>query len=220
MRRLFWLAVLLVLVFGLMATQSRAPMLAFGAGFAVLLFFERFRLWRAVLTASVAVLLFFGILVGVRGSEAASDLVERGSTGRLSIYQWFLQDMGGSDFLVGKGMGTPAVIPEAELGWFVHHPHSSYLCQLYLTGLVGLALLLWILGWAGRSARREALQQESLWLALLVSGAVAVLFDGAQIFSLASVPRVEFLLVAVPAAMVVGKVTHAEGRGGGDRPPS
>ena len=102
-------------------------------------------------------------------------------------------------------MASEVTIPEGELGWFVHHPHSSYLTQFLLTGALGLAGMLLLIAWAGRYALAEAGRNNSLWLALLASGAVAMIFDCAQMFSLYSAPRIEFLLVAVPAALVVGR---------------
>lgn len=204
-RRAWWLAALAILAFGLMATQSRAPMLAGAVSFGTLLVFEARRLWRAALAAAASVALYLACLM-CAGSEAAGDLVERGSTGRLSIYRWFLADMRPRDFAIGKGIGSPSEIPEEVLGWFVHHPHSSYLTQFYLTGAVGLLLLGLVLAGAGSASWQLARRREALWPALLAGGCAAVLFDGAQVFSLHSVPRIEFLLVAVPAAMTVGRL--------------
>ena len=61
------------------------------------------------------------------------------------------------------------------------------------------------MGWAGREAAGRAKRGEALWLALLANGGVALLFDCAQIFSIYSAPRLELLLVGVPAALVTGR---------------
>ncbi|NIP95829.1 MAG: O-antigen ligase family protein [Akkermansiaceae bacterium] len=204
---MFWLVVLAILVFGLMATLSRGAMLAGGAGLGVLVFFLRKAMWPALVAATIAVLAFLAVL---QGSEAAAGIVERGSTGRLEIYRWFLERVTMPEALVGKGMATAVTISEEEFDWFVHHPHSSYLAQFLLTGVIGLAMMLAVIGWAGRETLAQARHREVLWLALLVGGSVAVLFDCAQVFSIYSAPRIELLLIAVPAALVMG-------RAGGER---
>lgn len=209
-RRVWWLAATGTGVFALLATQSRGAMLALAAGTVALLFFERSRARAALGAMGGGAVAYFAVLFWSRGgSDAAGDLLVRGSTGRFAIYDWFLGRMDTADGLVGKGMGTPAVIPEEVFGWLVHHPHSSYLTQLYLTGAVGLGLLIFVLGWATRDALREARHGDTLWVTLLASGTVALLFDCAQIFTLHSDPRLELLLLAVPAALASGRVESA-----------
>ena len=87
----------------------------------------------------------------------------------------------------------------------VHHPHSSYLTQLVLGGLVGTGLLLLVLFWSIRDSLRLGGLGQSLWAPLLACGLGSLLFDGAEIFSLHSVPRLEFLLVVVPACLLAGQ---------------
>ena len=199
---LLWTAVLVVLVFGLMASQSRGAMLGFVVGFGALLLFE----WRschiAVVPMALSVAVYF---IAVQGGNAASELIERGSTGRHAIYQWFLERLSGLEVLMGRGFGTLSEIPEEELGWLVHHPHSSYLTQLVLGGLVGTGLLLLVLFWSIRDSLRLGGLGQSLWAPLLACGLGSLLFDGAEIFSLHSVPRLEFLLVVVPACLLAGQ---------------
>ena len=142
-------------------------------------------------------------------------VIERGSTGRGAIYQWFLERLSGTDLLVGRGFGTVSEIPAGELGWFVHHPHSSYLTQLVLAGLLGLGLLLMVLGWSLREAWREGNRGQSLWAALLACGLVSLLFDGAEMFTLHSVPRLELLLVVVPACLLAGQAFEQQRGPGG-----
>lgn len=202
-RRGLWLACLAVLIFSLMATQSRGAMLAGGAGLAVLALFLRKAVLPAVVTCAVTVGTYFLL---VARSDADLNLIERGSTGRLEIYHWFLERVSAMEVLIGSGMSADVTIAKVELGWFVDHPHSSYLTQFVLTGALGLALLLFVIGWPVLRALGAARRQEALWLALLASGAVAVLFDCGQMFSLYSAPRIEFLLVAVPAALCMGRV--------------
>ncbi|MAT46067.1 MAG: hypothetical protein CMO35_01405 [Verrucomicrobiaceae bacterium] len=201
---LLWTAVLVVLVFGLMASQSRGAMLGFVVGFGALLLFE----WRSCHIALVPMVLSVAVyFIAVQGGNAAGELIERGSTGRLAIYQWFLDRLSGLEFLTGRGFGTLSEIPEEELGWLVHHPHSSYLTQLVLGGLVGMGLLLLVLFWSIRDSLRLGALGQSLWAPVLACGLGSLLFDGAEIFSLHSVPRLEFLLVVVPACLLAGQAS-------------
>ena len=207
-----WSLALAVLVFGMMASQSRGAALGFGAGLGILLFFER----RACLSAGITIVAVVGgYFLAVLWSGVPPRLIERGSTGRGAIYQWFLERLSGTDLLVGRGFGTVSEIPEGELGWFVHHPHSSYLTQLVLAGLLGLGLLLMVLGWSLREAWREGNRGQSLWAALLACGLVSLLFDGAEMFTLHSVPRLELLLVVVPACLLAGQAFEQQRGSGG-----
>lgn len=207
-----WSLALAVLVFGMMASQSRGPALGFGAGLGILLFFER----RACLSAGITIIAVVGgYFLAVLWSGVPPRLIERGSTGRGAIYQWFLERLSGTDLLVGRGFGTVSEIPAGELGWFVHHPHSSYLTQLVLGGLLGLGLLLMVLGWSLREAWREGNREQSLWAALLACGLVSLLFDGAEMFTLHSVPRLELLLVVVPACLLAGQAFEQQRGPGG-----
>ena len=202
--KILWGAVLALHVFALCATQSRTPMIAMVVGLGALGAFQRKHALVPVLTCvGAATAYYLAVLLPGTGGDGVSDLVARGSTGRLSIYQWFLGDMGLRSFLIGRGMASPAEIPEDVLGWFVHHPHSSYLTQLYLTGLVGLALLAAVLAIASHRAFQLARKGDAIWLSLLAGHALAVAVDGAQIFSLQSIPRIEFILLAVPATLAV-----------------
>ena len=203
-----WALVLAVLVFGLMASQSRGAMLGFGAGFGTLLLLERRKCLAAVVSTAFSVAVYFlALAVTPQGGDAAGGLIERGSSGRLAIYQWFLERLPGLEVLTGWGFGTVSEIPKEELGWLVHHPHSSFLTQLVLGGLVGMGLLLLVLCWSFRDSLRLGMLGQSLWAPLLACGLGSLLFDGAEIFSLHSVPRLEFLLVVVPACLLAGQAS-------------
>lgn len=207
-----WSLMLAVLVFGMLASQSRGPALGFGAGVGILLFFER----RACLSAGITIVAAVGgYVLAVLWSGEATDVIERGTTGRVAIYQWFLERLSGMELLAGWGFGTVSEIPEEELGWFVHHPHSSYLTQLVLGGVLGLGLLLVVLGWSLREAWREGTRGQSLWMALLACGLGSLLFDGAEMFTLHSAPRLELLLVVVPACLLAGQAFEQQGGPGG-----
>ena len=199
----FWQITVGLQVFALFATQSRTAMLALGFGLAATLLFERKRLRPLLLPVLIGAAAQIVLLVALpHGGDAMSDLMARGSTGRFDIYRSFLGEMSVRDVFFGKGMGSSADLAEEVLGWPVAHPHSSYLTQFYLTGLFGSGLLLLILLRAGLQSLLHAYTHQSLWLALLLGHGLALLVDGGQIFSLASIPRIEFLLLAVPAVLV------------------
>lgn len=207
LRRNLWLLGVAVLVFGLMASQSRGAMLATATGFGILLVTLRRAALPALLASLGAVVAY---LLVVSRSETTSELIERGTTGRFAIYRWFLENLNGAQWIIGRGMSADVTIPEGEFEWFVHHPHSSYLTQLVLGGVLGVGLLFVVLAWAGWCAWRAAWRGNPVYLALLASGMVAVCFDCAQIFSIQSAPRIEFLLVVVPAALAAGRPREAD----------
>lgn len=191
---------------GLLATQSRGPMLMFIVGMLCVICFARKRAIPALWITSAVTAGYLGILLLTGdGREATLDLVGRGTTGRFDIYRWFLGQMSVRDFLFGTGMARAPVMPAEAIGWEAGHPHSIYLTQLYQTGIVGLSLLLGLLAAGLRAALAMARRGEPLWLCLLGGACSALVFDGAQVFSMYSLPRVEILLVAVPAAIAIGK---------------
>lgn len=197
-----WLVCVAITSYGVIASGSRGAMLAAIAGMVVF----AYQLRKQFLPAAGAVL--FSIVVYVvliLNSEAGVDLVERGSTGRFSIYQWFLERLSLQEYLVGRGIGANISIPEEELGWFVDHPHSSYVSQLVMTGIIGLGALATLLAWALRAGWTRLRSSEVVWLVLVASGATALLFDCGQIFTIHSAPRIEFLMLMVPAALLIGR---------------
>ena len=205
--RRVWFGSLVVLTLGMCAAQSRGAFLMFGAGGVMLLVLERRRVLAAAGTVVLAVAGYFGVLMwATAGIEAARDLLDRGATGRFEIYGWFLQQMDGVDRVIGRGMALPPIVPEEQFGWFIEHPHSAYLTQFYLTGGVGVVLLVALLGWGGWAACQMVRRGESLWLVLLAGGAVGMVFDGGQILSVCSEGRLEVLLLVIPAAMAVGRM--------------
>ena len=200
--KIVWAVVLGIFVFGVMASQSRGPILGLMAGLGVIFFFKRRASLRVGLIVGGAAGFYFLLTVWTAGS---GEVLERGSTGRLAIYQWYVERISGLEFLFGRGFGTDSSIPAEELGWFVHHPHSSYLTQLVLGGALGVVLLLAVLAWSWHEAWQQGTRGECLWAALLGCGLITLLVDGAEIFSLHSVPRLEWLMVAFPAALAVGR---------------
>jgi len=182
-------------------------MLGLIAGLAVICFFHGRLFLRVGLWIGVVVGFYFLLILWTGGSAdlVSVDIVARGSTGRIAIYQWFLERISGPELIFGRGFGAGSSIPKEELGWFVHHPHNSYLTQLILGGALGLALLLAAIWWSWRDAWRQGKRGECLWVALLSCGVVTLVVDGAEIFTLHSVPRLEWLMVVFPAALSAGR---------------
>jgi len=206
--RIIYTSALTLSLFGLLATQSRGPMLMFAIGFLCLIIFERKHLRTPIIATAATILVYFGILAMANsGRESSLSLVQRGSTGRFDIYQSFLKSMDAKEVTIGTGMGRAPELPEETLGWLVHHPHSVYLTQFYQTGIVGAALLLAVIVVAARCAVNLARRGESLWLCLLAGGCVALIFDGGQIFTVYSIARIEILLIVVPAAIAAGRAS-------------
>jgi O-antigen ligase len=185
-------AALTVLGFGLAASESRGALLAVAAG-AVWWLLGNVRLWHRLLWPLGAFAAYW-VLVGY-AAQGRSGLVERGSSGRFDIYQSYLSQMAGSDWVVGKGQVW--MLPESVLGWLVDHPHNAYLGQLAAYGIIGLLLMLATLTWGFLKMRKTP---ES---AILVFGLVTLLFDGGMVFSMFSTARWEALVVMVPLVMGV-----------------
>jgi O-antigen ligase len=201
-QRWLWRVGLLVLGFALAASESRGALLASMGGLAAYLVATR----RVSDFARRMVFPMMGFLVYWMGASAlgaeSSTLIERGSSGRFAIYQHYLADFSGWDWLLGKG--EVPMLPEAEMGWVVHHPHSAYLGQLVGYGLPAALALLAILGWGLWKLRdREE-------FSLYAFGLTAVLFDGGLIFSALSLARWEVLVVAVPLVMGLAQSERSE----------
>lgn len=185
-------AALAVLGFGLAASESRGPLVAVVAG-AVWWLAADFRSWRR-LAWPLAGFAAYWVLVGFAG-QLGGGFIERGSSGRFDIYQTYLSQMAGADWIFGKGKIW--MLPESVLGWLVHHPHNAYLGQLAGYGMVGLLLMLTTLA-RGFFKMRGAPES-----AILAFGLVTLLFDGGMVFSLFSTARWEALVVMVPLVLGV-----------------
>lgn len=191
---------LAVLAFALMATRARGPLIATAAAGIVVLWQLRRAVVPGFLAAAVGCATFVVAFFAGGAKNLAADLFGRGLTGRLSIWEVYLGRLEGLEWLWGKGYCAP--VDEAVLGWHVHHPHSSLVAQLAHTGLVGTVLLcgctLWVLYIGLRRPHSSAAP-----LALLVFGLVALLPDCSLPLSLFSGPRIEPLLVLVPAVFLL-----------------
>jgi hypothetical protein len=181
---------LALLGFGLAASESRGALLAVSAGIAWWLL-KNHRFWSKLVWPLFGFAAYW-ILVAFVG-QGRSGLVERGSSGRFDIYQSYLSQITGYDWIFGKGRIW--MLPESVLGWLVHHPHNAYLGQLAGYGMIGFILMLATLSWAFVKLRK------SPEAAILVFGMVTLLFDGGMVFSMYSTARWEALVVMVPLVL-------------------
>lgn len=200
LRLLIWLGIA-ALAFAMMATQSRGSILATCAGTFVLLWRRKLDARAAIIAGAAGVLAYLAVF-WLSGAEAAPDLVSRGSSGRTAIWNIYLDRLDGIDWLLGEGFAAPLEKP--VLNWYVHHPHSSFLTQLVHTGIPGLLLLVVFCCGALWSAWRSR-EHGVAALSLLAFGLTGLLMDGAQIASMFSVPRIENLLVLVPAVFALSQ---------------
>jgi hypothetical protein len=189
-----------LLAFATMAAQSRGTFLAAAAGIAVLAWRHGRRTLPPITAAAAGVAAYLAAFAAGGESESVPDLVSRGSSGRLDIWSVYLDRLAGAEWWIGEGRVVP--LDESVLGWHVHHPHSSFLTQLVHSGLPGLLLLGAVLGGCLFAALRRR-PPERAALAMLAFGLTGLLIDGAHIASLFSVPRIESLLILVPAVFAV-----------------
>jgi hypothetical protein len=139
----------------------------------------------------------------------AAGLVERKDAGRLKLYRLLLDRMQTPwDHALGRGHWADDQGTE-RMPW-AQHPHSAYLATYYRGGVVGVFVLVFVLSvgfWrCCQAACRgpDGSRGQVMWLALASFGAVALLFDGDDLTRIASLPRVEPLLLWFPLAVGVG----------------
>ncbi len=189
-----------VLAFALMATQARGAMLATLAGAAVMVACRGRKVLPEVAACVAGTLAYLVAFALADRGAAGPDLLERGATGRVEIWKTYLGRLEGGEWWIGTGRVPP--LDESVLGWLVHHPHGSWVSQIVWCGLPGLLLLAVFLGLAAVAGWRVT-ARDATPLALLVFGVTGLVFDGAQVVSLASAPRIEPLLVLVPALVAL-----------------
>jgi len=206
-----WWCLCLVLGVAVFLTASRNGWLMIGIALPLVLAGRKpaFALKVLALFAGV-VLLGFGCLktrlalVPPAGEGAAvvlgthgSDLLERGSAGRLIIYKIVWQEVSPTPLF---GQGLQAVGREAG---FLEHEHSIFIATLRGGGLVGLAGHLLVI--AGAACSAVALLRRGIrWPAVLLFTAVGGLcFERSSVFLLSG--QIEFIThwVAVSVPLII-----------------
>ena len=138
-------------------------------------------------------------------SNPMASMVARKDAGRLDLYRKVLGRMTPpGDYLMGRGRWADDVVKPPEIYWHAHHPHSIYLATFYRGGAVAVALLGVVVFMGVSSGWREARRGRPLWFALAAYGLAAFLFDGDDLMTMASMPRIEPLLFWFPLAAGAG----------------
>jgi O-antigen ligase len=114
------------------------------------------------------------------------------------------------DWLFGKGLWSENDFWSCSLDWYPEHLHSIFMDAFVRGGLLGLAGLLLIIGWALRRAFLLARAGEELWLVLASFGITGLVFDGDSAFSLLTLPRFETLLLWVPLVIASARYQIVE----------
>ncbi len=222
-RRWLWLGMEGLLFFGALATHSRGTFLALAVAFLVLVVVRFGRALVAPLLVLGAVVLVYLLVyliwpkieLWVRAKQEVvyegplvenpvAGLVKRKDGGRLKLYQIILARMDSPwDHVLGRGRWAEDGGTAAMTTW-AHHPHSVYLATYYRGGAVGLGLLGVVMLVGTLACWRAARRGEPLWLVLAVFGAAALLVDGDDLTRIASLPRLEPLLLWFPLAVGAG----------------
>jgi hypothetical protein len=212
----YLLSVEALLLFAALCSHTRGAVLALAAGFGVLVVTQFNRRVLPSLAVLVLVALVYqfalpqiGRLTSPEVPQASSNptakLVSRKDSGRLGLYQIILDRMRPpGDYLVGRGRWVNDTVGPPEMTWYAHHPHSIYLATFYRGGAVGVALLGIVIVMGLASCWRTRQASSSLWLALACFGLAALIFDGDDLMTMASMPRIEPLLFWFPLAAGVG----------------
>jgi len=139
-------ALLLLNVVGVLATQSRGPILAlaFTLAFGFMLYRGASRKWLVHITA-VATLAGLVVIVSQQ-EQFVSEIQERVNSKvfRPTIWSHLIKESVNEHLLFGKGLvkTTRLHIPELKDDLPVtHHAHSAYIDAFYWTGLVGAVLM-------------------------------------------------------------------------------
>ena len=209
-----WLAWQALLLFAALSSHSRGAVLASAVGFTVLVVLTfRKALWRPLMILMLVLAVYQWALPLIpnpeaevnKGSSPAAALVARKDAGRMLLYRiiWKRIDSP-ADHVLGKGRWASDQVKPPEMHWHAHHPHSVYLATYYRGGAVGVILLMTVLGIGLLGCWRAARAGQPLWLALACFGLTAFVFDGDDLTTLASMPRVEPLLLWLPLAAGVG----------------
>jgi len=135
---------------------------------------------------------------------ALSSLVDRGLAGRAEIHRAILGRMSPSDHLLGRGPWADGTVDPPIISWHAHHPHSVWVGTYYYRGPLGTLLLLALVAWGIRRLWRAAHSGDPAAAALFawaISGLTGLILDGEDALTLASIPRIEPLLLLIPLAM-------------------
>jgi hypothetical protein len=238
--KLIWLAAAVTLIMATLLTMSRGAIFALVMAHAVWILTLGWRAALKPLMLLIGCITFFQVSAPVISSLAAQDVseklgiaasdvtdemladgvvaanpaaraFERSDNGRFAIYAAAFSSMTTwQDWLFGKGLWSENDFWSCSLDWYPEHLHSIFMDAFVRGGLLGLAGLLLIIGWALRRAFLLARAGEELWLVLASFGITGLVFDGDSAFSLLTLPRFETLLLWVPLVIASARYQIVE----------
>ena len=160
-----------------------------------------------IVKASVFTILGSGLLVwlALSLSGIADSLTARGDSYRIEIWSAYFLNTVKCGVIAGCGWGS-------ELGFItndgsaISHPHSMYMQHFYWGGLIGLFLLIVCI----TTPLTKGIRSSNYASWPLLSGSVALVFDGKSLLSL---PNERWLLVLVPLAVLIGGLARSSHAG-------
>ena len=168
--RIAWMAVIVLCAAFMLLSSSRGPLIALAAALAA-----GFVLAGRRLTLAIALLTLLGIAAGELAGVAPIELIfERGPSGHFEIWQQALAAIAEHPWL---GYGSLVDITFESAYGPIRSPHNLLIANQFYGGLPATAMLLGLLALAFRQAWRALRRGEPVYLALLIFGLVASLFD-------------------------------------------
>ncbi len=167
-KKIFWSFCIAILLLGLLATQSRAALLAALISISLLAAVEL----RAFSVKNIKYAVVIAVIPLLLVALDWQQLIARSDSFRLQIWQEALTHWQQHP-LLGLGYRAPfeVVLP---YGAAISQPHSIYVTALYYGGIAGFAILLLMFGFA---VQRAWIRRDILALALLAYGMILGLVD-------------------------------------------
>ncbi|WP_263081127.1 O-antigen ligase family protein [Endozoicomonas sp. Mp262] len=190
---LVYIALMVVFFVCTIITQSRSGLLMFASGAIAYLLLERsqkslliFLVVTALCTLSLATIYFYN-------PDPILDLWERKDAQRFLIYQNGFSMITESPLttVIGHGLAIDKLIPYSS--HFETHIHMLYMNIVFQTGLIGLLLFLFAVGWRFYNIIFKRTPYNS-WDIILIGMLVAFLFDGNKFYVYPGGTMAAFLL--------------------------
>ncbi|MBL9115633.1 MAG: O-antigen ligase family protein [Verrucomicrobiaceae bacterium] len=207
-----WIATWM-LQYAVLLTRSRGALLALAAGLVVWVLYKRD--WKPVkllLLAAVIWVMPQWLPQSREEIRPAVEMAQRADAGRFLLYETAWATRGSVWIGTGQWGVTEAWMKKLppDPNRLTTHFHSGYLATFIHGGVLGLGLLLSLMAIAALRAWKLAREGQAQYLALLVYGWTAVLFDGQSLASLTTSPRYEGLVFWLPMLMSLAKRTKQE----------
>lgn len=198
--KLAWVyaAGVLAIILFVILTQSNTGLLALAASCVLLFLFDRRPAPPALIIAlclGAAAAIYLAWILGLLSAAADSGFMNR-----LPIWQRILEQWQAAPAFGYGYQPTPILLPDGRPS-ILNYAHSGFLSTLRDGGLVGLALLLIVYGYALRAAFSMAFTVgRARYLCLFVFGLVCVLVDSDQMVTR---PRELWIILWLPLACLM-----------------